>query len=85
LLQQVLILIIFEDIENVLMVSAAWNRTLRTSRTNADNIWMQILNDKNYVSKACSLNRYVNQLTAGEEGEASSIKKITELLLENLL
>ena len=69
-----------QDIENV-YGEAAWNRTLRTS-PQMQQYMDANPNDKNYVSKA-AFNRYANQLTAGEKGEASRLKKL-QTSFENL-
>jgi hypothetical protein len=69
-----------QDIENV-YGEAAWHRTLRTS-PQMQQYMDANPNDKNYVSKP-AFDRYVNQLTAGEEGEASRLKKL-QTSFENL-
>ena len=69
-----------QDIENVYGESA-WHRTLRTS-PQMQQYMDANPNDKNYVSKP-AFNRYVNQLTAGEKGEASRLKKL-QTSFENL-
>ena len=69
-----------QDIENVYGESA-WNRTLRIS-PQMQQYMDANPNDKNYVSKP-AFDRYVNQLTAGEEGEASRLKKL-QTSFENL-